>query len=454
MRYWKIHLACIFCGALLALGAILTSLVAEQTRWDVPALDYSRVPEQLPSAPITRVSENLFAAGDLPVIVVSGTPREMGRSYGKAAAALIRKGVEGYLNRRIIQDQGYSMEYLMECARAMFPHIAPEYLEEMRGVAEGAGITFEQVLAMHAHADIVHYGHDWGKDERKPGQAAGCSNFAAWGPLTVDGTLFHGRNLDWTIGSGVQESAVVYVGIPDDGHPFALVTYAGMIGAVTGMSARGITFGEMTSQTGDETLAGEPLFIICRRILQYSDDIESAMQIVREYSGTTGWNFIIASGPERTARACEVDAGDKVIMLPDDPGENDPPLSKGHPNALYRTNHPTSPLILEKVARKHGITNMPLGKVLLRSLETWQRYETLRIWTTDGYAGKIDERAALAMLQSPPINAGNTLHSVVFAPEAGRMWVSNASGLPDPRPAWGEPYHLIDLPRIIATAGQ
>lgn len=453
MRNWRLALACALCGALLAFGSIVTSLVADQTRWDVPALNYSRVPHALAVASPAHVSGDLWSADGLPVVVVSGSPREMGRRYGQAVSDLIHRGMNDYLYKRVIQDQGYSMEYLLECARAMLPHIAPEYVEEMKGVAEGAGVTFDQVLAMHAHADVVHYGHDWGKQEREPGQAAGCSNFAAWGPLTVDGALIHGRNLDWTIGSGVQESAVVYVGIPQRGHPFALVTYAGMIGAVTGMSARGITFGEMTSQTGDETLAGEPLFIVCRRILQYSDDIESAMQIVRDYPGTTGWNFIIASGPEHTARACEVDAGDKVIMLPDDPGENDPPLSKGHPNALYRTNHPTSPLILEKVARKYGITNLELGKVLLRSLETWQRYETLRLWTTDRYAGKIDERAALAMLQSEPISAGNTLHSVVFVPERLSMWVANASALPDPRPAWDEAYHLIDLGELVKQAG-
>ncbi len=449
MPTWKLMLVSVALGVIIGVACVVSSLVAEQTRWEAPPLDFQYVSQGETPPVLERLGEHLWSVDGLKVVVASGSPREMGEQYGAAVAEDIKRGIQTYLEDRVIRDQGYSMEYMLECCEAMLPHIAPEYIEEMHGVAEGAGVSYEQVLAMHGHADIVHYGHDWGKPKQEPGEAAGCSNFVVWGPATSDGTLYHGRNLDWTIKSGVQSSSVVYIGIPKSGHPFALVTYAGMIGGVTGMNAKGITFGEMTSSTSDETLAGEPLFLVCRRMLQTCATIADVEGMMGSYQGTTGWNFMVASGNESAGRAFEVDGTDVITFEPDDPKELSPPVSRGAKYALYRTNHPISDVMLKKVAKKHGIENIALGKVALRTMDTWQRYESIRQWISGDYYGKIDARTARAMLQSPPLCAGNNLHSVVFSPGELKMWVANATGPPDPEPAYTQPYHLVELSRFL-----
>lgn len=449
MRHTKTVLVSVLLGLVLSAGGLLNALIAQQTSWEAPDLDLSYVSTEEPAPVVERLGEHLWSVDGLKVVVAGGTPREMGRQYGAAVAADIRRGIDSYLFEHVRDNQGYGTDYMRRCAQTMARHIAPEYIEEMQGVAEGSGVPYEDILAMHTHADMVHYGHDWGKPKGDAGAGHECSNFAVWGPGTVDGKLYHGRNLDWTTGTKVQSSSVVYIGIPRQGNPFALVTYAGCIGAVTGMSAAGITFGEMTSTTNDETLDGEPLFIICRRILQHCSTLAEVEQMVTSYAGTTGWNFVIASGRECSARAFEVDAGDKVVFGPDDEKENRPPVSQGLPYAVYRTNHPISEKMQKKILEKAGIDNYEVAKIAVRGMDTWQRYESIRLWLGKEHVGKVDARLTRAMLQTKPLAGGGNLHSVVFAPSDLRMWVANATSPPNKQPAYTQKYHLIELGTFV-----
>ena len=62
---------------------------------------------------------------------------------------------------------------------------------------------------------------------------------------TADGTLYHGRVLDYGVDLRLQDHAVLIVAEPEGGIPFVNVGYAGFIGSVTGMNARHVSIGEM-----------------------------------------------------------------------------------------------------------------------------------------------------------------------------------------------------------------
>ncbi len=68
-----------------------------------------------------------------------------------------------------------------------------------------------------------------------------CSMFGAWGSRTVNGALMSGRNLDWESDTGVSKHKVISVYKITGGIPYASVGFAGIFGALTGMSAAGIT---------------------------------------------------------------------------------------------------------------------------------------------------------------------------------------------------------------------
>lgn len=429
---------------LLAIFATTQAIIAESTAFTPPPLRTDLLGDYSDSARVEQVSPNLFRLDGLPVVVVSGSPHDMGFQYGRALAAQIRTGLALYLDHQVTEEWHYPVDYQRRCAESMSKRIPPEFLEEMRGVAEGAGVDYDQVLRMHTHADMVHFGHGWGKPNAAPGMD--CSNFAVWGRWTTNGQLLHGRNLDWATGTGVQQSACIYVGLPASGTPFALVTYAGCIGGVTGMNAAGLTFGEMTSSSSAETLDGMPLFVIVRNLLEHCRTIDEAVAMVKAYPRTTGWNFLMSDAKVPTARAFEVDAKNVVVFGPNDRTENDPPLHWPMPDCVRRTNHFLS---REMQSRQCERVKIPYAaaRAALRGLDTWRRYACLSQWIRDN-RGKIDARLARALLQTAPVGGGGNLHSVIFEPGAKRMWVANAGWSEGKgHPAWEQHYVPVDLTR-------
>ncbi len=441
------------------LGLLATGVTYYASLQAAPAAGYQPPPVSMllvgqpdPPAPVKKLSDHLYTVGPLKVVHVWGTPHEMGLQYGKAVGADFRAAYETYMHQRVELDQHYPLDYQRQCAAAMAKHIPQGYVEEMRGVAEGAGVPYEEILLLHTHADMVHFGHEWGKvtDGRQRKQESLCSNFVAFGAATKDGKVYHGRALDWTIKSGIQQYAVLYIAEPKGGVPFAILTYTGAIGGVTGLNAEGITFGEMTSSTSDETLDGLPLFLVCRHILDSCRDLAAVEQFVKTYPGTTGWNFVTAAGKAGDARAFEVDAKHRVVFRPNDPAENNPPLSWPIPNALRRTNHPISKEVQLAALDRVGLKDYALARVALPTMDTWQRYACLSQWIGTDHYGKIDERIARAMLQTEPVAAGNNLHGAVFNATDRVMWVANASA---EKPAWTQPYVRIDLKEWIGKRG-
>jgi hypothetical protein len=438
-------IAVVVVSGLLVLAGSAVTLVgslrnAPAAGYDPPPVDFSLADRVAEGGEVEWVSDHLAVVGGLKVVHIWGSPREMGRQHGEAVAEAVKGVRDVYLRRTVTEDWGYSREYQLTCAEAMLQHIPEAYVEEMRGVAEGSGVDFEDILLLHTHADTAHFGKEWTDGGAAP--VMGCSNFVAFGEATVGGDVFHGRNLDWTIKTGVQEHAILLIAEPEGGVPFALLTYAGGIGGVTGMNAEGITFGEMTSQTADETLDGLPLFFACRRILDSCRDLGEVEEFVLHYPGTTGWNFMIADGEARDARAFEVDAVRRVAFRPNDPGEAHPPLSQPIPCAIRRTNHPVSPEVQESVARRVDLPNLHLARAAVPALDTWHRYAALGEWIAEDHWGTVDDRTARAMLQTRPVAAGNTLHSAVFNATEHVLWVANASL---DEPAWKQVYVRLDL---------
>jgi hypothetical protein len=88
-----------------------------------------------------------------PLVEVSGTSYEMGYQHGTQAAGLVRR----YL-RWIDGLTGKPRELLAANALSFVPAIealSPSFLEEVRGLADGAGISFEEAVLCQARAEAV-----------------------------------------------------------------------------------------------------------------------------------------------------------------------------------------------------------------------------------------------------------------------------------------------------------
>src|SRR5438552_477751 len=72
------------------------------------------------------------------VLHLTGDHYAMGFAHGKLLAKEARECLDGYLRGFALTI--HKVEQLRELWEKMKPHISPEYLDEMRGLAEGSGI--------------------------------------------------------------------------------------------------------------------------------------------------------------------------------------------------------------------------------------------------------------------------------------------------------------------------
>ena len=392
----------------------------------------------------------LYQVGTQLVCVMEGTPEQMGFQHGRLLAEKVRHIIkDGYMQKTLF-GRGYSREYVNEQSERMEKHFPPEYIAEMNGIVEGlkaAGVddvTYEEVRTGATAPELQH--HD-------PDAPPGCTNFAVFGRWTPGGRLLHARNLDWNINGAAQDDAVILVWRPAGGTPFMMPTFAGTIGGVSGMNAKGITIGEMTSSTPTESFDGVPLLLLMRRVIEKGSTLEEAVAIMEAGPRTTGWNFVIGDAKIPDARALEVDAEVCEVFAPMDPKESAETFHASMPDAVRRTNHPCGRAQMEKVAAAYGprlgVDLSTWDKVaaalpmILPQQNSWQRYDWLGKQIEARPAG-IDVKEAVQLLSNGPVKAGNTLHSWVFDPANNAAYVAVAAVEP-PAPATDQVFTRIDL---------
>ena len=157
----------------------------------------------------------MTAYAPFPLIDLQGTPRARGRQHGQAAAERLRRGARMYAESLLAS--GVDWPELERRAEALVPSIEafdPAYVEEMRGIAEGANQPFAAVVLMNARTEMV-------AAARQPMIARtapdGCTAALALPEASADGVLLHGQNWDWR--AECAETGVVLRIRRDDGGP-------------------------------------------------------------------------------------------------------------------------------------------------------------------------------------------------------------------------------------------
>jgi hypothetical protein len=391
----------------------------------------------------------LYQVGEWPVLVMEGTPAEMGYQHGRLMAkSIVHMIKEGYMTKALF-GRGYTADYVMAQSVRMEKHFPAEIIQELKGIVEGlkkAGVdnlTYEDVRLGITQAEILHF---------PPDSPPSCSNFAVWGKWTTDGRLLHGRNLDWSIEGGAQKDAAILVWRPKGGAPFMMVGWAGGVGSVSGMNAKGMTLGEMTLPSPDATFDGLPLFLQMRLMLEKTGTIDEAVKFFQDCKRTTGWNFIIGDGKLPDGRALETDWKYCNVFTAMDPKETGQTGHWGMVDCVRRTNHPVEIDQFFRLAKafgdKFGLTvtdkeQIPLLIPVLQTQYSWQRYEWMSR-RVESMPGKIDVEQAIRILSTGPVYDDATLHSWVMDPKNKTIYAANAGDNP-PVTATDRPFTKIDL---------
>jgi len=146
-----------------------------------------------------------------------------------------------------------------------------------------------------------------------------CSFFSAWGDRTKDGHLLGSRNLDWSSNTGINRVKLLTVYKPDNGYSYLTIGYAGFIGALAGISSKGLIVGEVGSNNVLERLKGEPWVIKFREIMEKASNLNEATQFIINNvddgfnrPNTIGYNCMVSWGdPEHNG----ADASGSIFEL-------------------------------------------------------------------------------------------------------------------------------------------
>lgn len=243
---------------------------------------------------------------ELPVIEASGTPYEIGYTHGSRAKEQIAVNI-GVYKAMFMEYAGIGWEKAKKTAESFEGAIRdfnPKYLDEIRGIADGSGFEYEEILALNVRSELVFQGTNLTTD--------GCTSMAVTADRSRDGNNYIGQNWDWK--AKIQDG-VILLKIRQEGMPdISVMTEAGIIGKIGCNSAGiGLCFNALSV---DDTPHGVPLHIILRAILE-QDDFTEAMEVVTQNEIGCPANIMIA-GKYGEAIDFEVGIGDFDAFYPSD----------------------------------------------------------------------------------------------------------------------------------------
>jgi len=193
-----------------------------------------------------------------PLVRVSGTYREIGRQIGEACRKQVQHGIEN--TRRLLAEAYEQLELTWEGgqiqARKYIPFAEeryPQYVEELRGIAEGANVPFDDLAVVNSieavTMDALHLTR--------------CTSIAVNEERTADGHVLAAHNEDWLPED--EEDVFIIHAKPKHEPPFLAMTYGGLLPNV-GFNAHGIVQ-FCDSVYPNDSRIGIPRTVVSRAVL-------------------------------------------------------------------------------------------------------------------------------------------------------------------------------------------
>ncbi len=219
---------------------------------------------------------------DLPVLIVAGTPEEMGRQTAILTGDVIKKLAD--YPRKLVQRSGgkigkQQLDKCLTMGKLLLPQLSADHRAEMRAALDQLGADRDLGILANVLPDVYRGGF-------------GCSSIVVEADHSATGGPLFGRNLDfYTLGMLTQYSLVT-VRRPNGKHAFVAVGFPGMFGVLSGMNDAGLTLAVhevFVSRDGGSMFnpKGEPYTFCFRRILETCSTVAEAEKLLRAAKRTT-----------------------------------------------------------------------------------------------------------------------------------------------------------------------
>jgi hypothetical protein len=328
------------------------------------------------------------------ILLLEGTPEEMGTAHGRLLGAQAKQLTERVLymvgGLDTLQGNHWFLDRMAQIERRTQPFVPRRFVEECDATARAAGIARRDARYANLFPERFH-----------------CSGVAVAGKASRDGRVYHARVLDYMRDINLQGMAAVVVFMPQDFNKWMSLSYAGFIGTVTAMNEHGLAVGEMGGR-GEGDWDGMPMSYLLRDVMERASTVEEALEIVRTTPRTCEYYYVFS---DRSANMAGVRCTpDQMLVLR--PGE------------------------------QHSLLPRVPDDTVMFSAGT--RAEELSRRLQENY-GQIDVPSMIEIIKRPVAMSSN-LHNAIFAPQSLEMWFANAG---KHTPACDEPYTRCNLATLI-----
>jgi isopenicillin-N N-acyltransferase like protein len=256
-------------------------------------------------------------APELPIVTVRGAARERGVQYGTAAADRVRRTRDAYADVYAHFAKWDWGRVRAEAQPFVEPirRFHPASIEEMAGIADGAGLEFDDVLAMNLRTEILFSAKVRNAGAELP-PVLECTSFAA---RTATGEPLVGQTWDWLTFSA--DTVVLVESTPDDGPAFMTVVEAGLL-AKLGMNSSGLALATNALVTSaDSGQPGVPYHVMLRALLDCRTPTDAAT-LLQSAQRSSSANYLFGNGDGLVADAETRPGGyaDIAWGVPDDDG--------------------------------------------------------------------------------------------------------------------------------------
>lgn len=351
-------------------------------------------------------------------LYIQGNPLQLGYNNGALTQNLMQKQeeiffskIEGFVPSKFKQNllRGFLKWY----NRKMYLNVRDDFQAEIYGMSQYSSDQYNFIAPKFLRSMYLHGAHDIGHAMQDL-MMVGCTSLAVWNENTEDGDLLIGRNFDFYAGDDFAKNKVIEFVQPEEGIPYLSVTWAGMIGVVSGMNKEGITVTINAGKSKIPMAAKTPISLVTREILQYARTIDEAIAIAKKRKVFVSESILVGSANDKNAVIIEVS--------PDNFGV----YKVENTSRVFCTNH------FQSEAYKNDKRNL---KHIAESHSEY-RYEKLKELLTENKKLNPEKMAAILRdksgLKGEKIGFGNEKainqliahHAVIFAPQKKLVWVS------------------------------
>jgi isopenicillin-N N-acyltransferase like protein len=244
----------------------------------------------------------------------SGTPYEIGLQHGQTAADEVHNNITTYT---AFFWETAQISWAAARARAVAQFVPtlraryPEILEEMEGIAMGAGgdLSRDDILTLNVRSEIALTNY-----------SDGCTSISQQAGF---GQVFLAQNWDWLV---ELHRGMIFLDIKpkDSDIRLKFLGEGGIVGKI-GMNSAGLGMCMNAIRSGAFNASYLPVHVMSRRILQYARTVDNAVEIINSFGVASTINYMLA------------DSGGENIDVEGSPLGNT--MIKPNKGIVFHTNH-------------------------------------------------------------------------------------------------------------------